>query len=39
VILYTRLKLEIVSDLVLILFDEQGVVTHVGVRRATDALR
>lgn len=35
-IFYTRLELKILSNLVLIFFDEQGVVTHVGVRRATD---
>jgi outer membrane protein assembly factor BamE (lipoprotein component of BamABCDE complex) len=35
-ILYTRLELKIVSNLVLIYFDEEGVVTHLGVRRATD---
>jgi len=35
-ILYTRLEVRIVSNLVLIFFDEEGVVTQVGVRRATD---
>jgi len=35
-ILYTRFELKIVSNLVLIYFDEEGVVTHLGVRRATD---
>ena len=38
VILYTRLKVSIVSDLVVIFFDERGIVSHVGVRRADQTL-
>jgi hypothetical protein len=34
VILYTRLQISIVSDLVVVFFDERGIVSHVGVRRA-----
>jgi hypothetical protein len=37
-ILYTRLKVNIVSDLVVIFFDERGIVSHVGVRRADQTL-
>lgn len=33
-IFYNRFRIDIVSDLVVIFFDEQGVVANVGVRRA-----